>query len=889
MIQTSTEPLSSSGGQPSARRVAEFEDFGQSILDCIASHVAVIDDKGFILATNQPWKHFALENSTPSGMPASHTGVGSNYFHACGSETGEVSPDVLETYQGIQAVVSGRLARFSIDYPCHSPTQQRWFNLMATPLQGTAQRGAVIAHTDITQQKLLELEQQATLARLQKITERVPGMVYQYRLLPDGRSCFPFSSEAIRDIYRVSPQDVCDDASAVLAVLHPDDYATVTASIQQSAQDLSPWSHEYRVRFSDGTVQWLLGNAVPEREADGSVLWTGFITNINERKQLEQQLQRSELLMRTAIETIGEAFVIYDASDRLVFCNQEYREFYSNSAPMIEIGRTFEEIIRYGVERGQYTAAVGCEEEWIKQRMAAHRQGDREQIQKLDSGRWLRIREKLTADGHIVGFRVDITEFQAAKEAAEAANVAKSRFLANMSHEIRTPMNAIMGMSQMLLMPHIAEIERLDYARTIVNSSNTLLSLLNDILDVAKIEAGKMSLESIPLEPGQLITETQKLYSEVARSKGLKLEIEWAAASRTYLGDYKRLLQMLSNLLNNAVKFTAEGGIRIEAREIDCTDQTATLEFSVADTGCGIPEDKQNLLFQQFSQTDDTISRQYGGSGLGLSIVSGLAQAMGGQAGVESKVGSGSRFWFRIPAPIATVEASRAQSMPPSIATPIASENLVQLSGNILVVEDNLTNQKVLTALLGKLGIGVTLAVNGRQAVDAIKADQDAKLILMDLQMPVLNGYLAAQEIRQWELQSGQPRRTIIALTANAFEEDRQRCLAAGMDDFLPKPVVFNTLKTMLIRWLPAGITAPNASAQCDRTLDSQRVTALLAELDPLLLQKKFSALSRFRELRQLVAGTHLENEISEVGRLLEEFRFDLVRDRLQKMAASIA
>ena len=766
---------------------------------------------------------------------------------------------------------------------CIAATEQRWFKLTATPLQGMAQGGAVIAHTDITRQKEFELAQQETLLRLKKITERAPGMVYQFRLRPDGSSCFPFASDAIRDIYRGSPEQACEDSAPVLAALHPDDNDSYTASILQSARNLSLWQHEFRVRFDDDTVHWLLGNAIPEREADGSVLWTGFLTDISERKLREQQLLDSELLMRTAIETIGEAFVIYDPDDRLVFCNLEYLELYQLSAPVLQPGRTFEEIVRYGVEHGQYLDAVGREEEWMQDRLQSHRRGNQELIQKLEDGRWLKIRERTTPSGHIIGFRLDITEFHAAVEAAEAASVAKSRFLANMSHDIRTPMNAIIGMSQVLMLPDVTELERIDYARTIVNSSNALLDLLNDILDVAKIEAGKVGFESIALEPKQLVQETERLFSENARSKGLQLQSHWRTTPHSYLGDHNRVLQMLSNLVSNAVKFTSQGSIMVEAREVEHQNGSATLEFSVTDSGCGIAADKQALLFQQFSQTDNSITRDYGGSGLGLSIVSGLAHAMGGAVGVQSEAGHGARFWFRIPAPICSSTPGVAQIAAPDANAAIASNSLTQFCNHILLVEDNLTNQKVLTALLNRLGVTVALVVNGQQALDAIKAGQSADLILMDLQMPVMNGYLAAQEIRAWEARNAQPRRTIIALTANAFEEDRQRCLNVGMDDFLPKPVLIDTLRTMLIRWLPSTIKSQIATEN-RRPIDAARVSALLREIEPLLRQKKFNALSRFRDLREATAGTEMAQEVAQIGPLLENFRFELALEHVRRL-----
>jgi PAS domain S-box-containing protein len=598
-------------------------------------------------------------------------------------------------------------------------------------------------------------------------------------------------------------------------LVHPNDLNRSRELIlRHFAGELAYHQSEARMRHKNGYWVWvLLRGKVSSWTVDGKpLLMSGTQQDISASKQAEEEIRQAELLLRSAIETIGEAFVVYDAEDRLAFCNEKYREIYALSAPVIEPGRSFEEIIRYGVEHRQYKNAIGREEAWIAERLASHRQGYQDLVQQLDDGRWLRITERHTASGQIVGFRVDVTEYYRAKEAAEAANVAKSRFLATMSHEIRTPMNGILGMAQLLLTSTIKDDERQDYARIILKSGQTLLTLLNDILDISKVEAGKLELESIPFEPAQIIHENRVLFAEAARQKGLRIESEWAGASgqpgQHYLGDPHRLSQMLSNLVGNALKFTAKGHIRIEAREVERDGPHTLLEFSVTDTGIGIPEDKQALLFKAFSQADSSTTRQFGGTGLGLSLVRNLAKLMGGDVGLKSEAGQGARFWFRIRTELlAPGEDSRDEKRQAIVGADDTAPGVRPgtFTGHILVVDDNPTNRLVLKAMLNKPGVHCDFVEDGQQAVEAITGGMAPDLVLMDCQMPVLDGYEATMQIRRWETEHARPRLPIVALTASAFVDDRKRCLEAGMDDFLAKPIVIEKLMAMLGHWLASG------------------------------------------------------------------------------------
>lgn len=527
-----------------------------------------------------------------------------------------------------------------------------------------------------------------------------------------------------------------------------------------------------------------------------------------ERDITQRQLAESEELLRDAIEAIGEAFVIYDPNDRLIYCNDRYRDLYLTSAPAIVPGASFEEILRYGTEHGQYEEARGREDEWIRERLAAHLSGNTDLVQPLDDGRWLRIRERKTRSGHIVGFRVDVTELFQAKQAAERANVAKSQFLATMSHELRTPMNGVLGMAQLLKMPGLSEDERLEYAEAILESGNTLLSLLNDILDLSKIEANALELRPESFEPATLVSYVAGLFRPNAHSKGLALNAEWRGTpGLRYLGDDTRLRQMISNLVSNAIKFTDAGAVTIIGQATPNADGSAQLRIEVTDTGCGIAPEQQSLLFKPFSQVDASSTRRFGGTGLGLSIVRRLALMMQGDAGVDSAAGVGSTFWF----------CARVQPAKEAIQTPApvshAAGNAPHSFGSVLVVEDNAINRKVVESMLTRRGYECVLAQDGKQAVDMLATGETSPdLILMDCQMPVMDGFEATRHIRRWEAEEARQRTPIIALTASAFAEDKARCDEAGMDDFLSKPIDFNALDRLLERWVSATASPAAAS-----------------------------------------------------------------------------
>ena len=601
-------------------------------------------------------------------------------------------------------------------------------------------------------------------------------------------------------------------------ITHPDDLETDLKLVRELLDGKrDSYQMEKRYFHKDGRLVWALLSVSTVRDSSGDTLYfISQIQDISERKHNEELLVQRERFLRAITDGLPGMVGYWDTELRCRFANVAYRTWF---------GRTPQEMIGTRIQDVLGDKLFRQNEPYIHAALRGEPQHFERTLVKVDGQTgytWAHYIPDID-NGVVRGFFVLISDITELKEAqrnleelnvqlerrtrqAEAASKAKSDFVANMSHELRSPMNAILGLTQLLDYTELNARQH-DYLNKINSASKSLLYIINDILDYSKIEAGRLELEIIAFHLEELLGNLSDLFVEPAKAKGLKLELEAAPDVPTFLeGDPMRLGQILNNLVSNALKFTPAGKIHVRVAAQSLDGDEATLRFSVQDTGIGISTEQIANIFQPFTQADTSTTRRFGGTGLGLAIASRLLSLMNGKLEVESAPGAGSTFHFSVKLRIADDE--RAGAVPPvrkeSRGARLAERAAAIRGARLLVAEDSPLNQEVAESMLRQMGIRADLAGNGREAVEMAAAGAyDA--ILMDLQMPEMDGFEATNRIRA---STGGREVPIIAVTASALEEDRIAALQAGMNGHVSKPIDFDQLLTMLLRFIPPRQTA---------------------------------------------------------------------------------
>ena len=715
------------------------EAFNLSILNSVSAQIAVLDRDGIILAVNEPWRRFALENSAEPGNPAPHTEVGANYLTACRAGIGFTSEEAMNVLVGIQAVLDGRMPSFCLEYPCHSPQQQLWFSMTTTPLNLDG-LGVVISHVDITARKLADEAKHESEIRLRTITDSAHDAI----LMMDPKGRVSYWNPAAERIFGYTQTEAFGMKMHSLIApsrYHAEHNAAFPEFLRTGHGGAVGKTLDMEALRKDGkeiSVQISLAAI----ELSGTWHAVAVIRDITEHKL-------AEIEHAAIIETALDGFYMADLEGRFLEVNNAYCQMSGYSrAELLQMRIADIEVAETSTETAGHIAKIMSQgQDHFETR---HRRKDGSVFHVAAN-----VQSSSARGGILIAFMQDITErkqvelaLQTAKEAAEAATRAKSELLANMSHEIRTPMNAIIGMGY-LIQDTPLNSKQQGYVKNINHAAGSLLGIINDILDFSKIEAGKLEIATTDFALEDVLSKVLSLIGGQVGVKQLQLHSLISQDVPTHLhGDPLRLMQILNNLMSNAVKFTASGDVFLSVKVMDNAspvtcgaglrpaslrgfkplDQnqptesetpgtgrsetcptmperpTIQLEFSVKDTGIGLSAQDQAKLFQPFTQADATITRHYGGTGLGLAICRRLTDLMGGAIHLESAPGQGSNFIVRLPFGRVSEQAQTGISESVTSALPLGGVASLRFDrASVLLVEDNVMNQQVAMELLAKV------------------------------------------------------------------------------------------------------------------------------------------------------------------------------------------
>ena len=805
------------------RAFYEAERFLKSAFDALPSKVVILDSHGVILNFNANWRQFIRQ----CDLRESDFVMGRNYMRCVAQLAGENSQAALDIVDGIKQLIAGNRRGFAIEFPLHSFSPQRWIELTITAFTGSGPMLLLLAHNDITVRKQAELMLSSNEEKLRCIYDASSDAIL---LLDETGVVSECNARAIQLVAARGLEELVGHQLWQLSpATQPGGESSEAKFTEQVQLALASGENRFEWEFSSKN-----GYDFPTEVLLSAFLYQGrqvlqcTVRDTSQRKEAEiwlhalnQQLQH-DLESRTKAErTLRETTSYLDVYRKIVDQHAIVAET-DTAGTIVAVNDAFCKISGYSREEliGQnhriLNAGVHDKSMWTEMYKCVANGGywHGEICNRSKTGQlyWVdtTIAPLYNDTGKIRGYfaiRADITSLKVAQSQAEAASLTKSEFLANMSHEIRTPMTAILGYAD-LLAEYLKEVQAAkhtrDYIETIKRNGDHLLSIINDILDISKIEADKMTIEQIAVSPVTVVREVLELMRVKTQAKGLRLEaVATTSIPETIQTDPTRLRQILVNLVGNAIKFTEVGSIKITVRR-HATIATQ-LCFEIQDSGIGMDSSQLAKLFQAFEQADTSTTRRFGGTGLGLRISKRLATMLGGEIEVTSELGSGSLFAFSIECGdlnnVGTLEAARFSRLLTgvdntlSIPHSLASPGRQQLAGmRILLAEDGPDNQRLITFHLKKAGATVQLVDTGKHAVEALTVDGGLSgalieplpvdLILMDMQMPVMDGYDATRLLTS----KGCPV-PILALTAHAMASDHDKCLEAGCSVKLTKPI----------------------------------------------------------------------------------------------------
>ena len=818
------------GRRHAEEALRESQALNQAVLGSMAAHIAVLDRDGNIIAVNEDWERFAREN----GGAAIADGVGYNYLDVCRRAQERGNGQVLATLKGIQAVLDGARPNFTVEYPCDSPNEKRWFLMSATPLLGE-RGGAVIAHTNITERKQVEEALQESESRLRQLADAMPQIVYTCG--PDG--LVDYGNQRWVEYVGVPVEQSL--GSKWIEAIHPDDRERTRRRLREAGETGQPFETEYRLRRKDGQYRWYLARGSPIRNEQGRIVkWIGTSTDIHDRKEAEAE--REELLAREqaaraeaeyAAESIRRLQAVTDSALTRLALDDLLHEMLTRVRELLE---TNSAAILLLTEDGQslaVRATVGLREEAIGLRVpvgrgmagsiAANRAPliveDLSAVEVINPALRQEARSLIGAplivEGRLIGvIHADTTlprrfieddvrllqlaadrvalaieharlyevERQARRQ-AEEANRMKDEFLALVSHELRSPLNAILGYAALLRHGGL-EAQKVRHAADVIErSGKAQAQLIDDLLDTARIISGKLRLFVGPVDLVSVIGESVQTIRPAADAKGISLRADLPSEIGQITGDPARLQQVVWNLLSNAVKFTPPGG-RVEVR-LGRVDPHICI--TVSDTGKGISPDFLPYVFDRFRQADASSARRYGGLGLGLALVKYLVELHGGTVEAAS-AGEGHGATFKVTLPVRAVTTPIGEAG----GAPVTVKSSEELAGvRALVVDDENDARELIATALTHYGadvVSVSSAAEAYKLITETPPQERADVMVTDIGMPGEDGYSLMRRVREWERERDFYTPSV-ALTAYGRTEDRMRALKAGFQTHIAKPV----------------------------------------------------------------------------------------------------